>query len=195
MFGVFLFQEGLISAPKATFPELLCMSGTPQLQTFTAMQNSDPNAAVSMEMIFYFFRLRANTRPVAPIPINASVPGSGTAVMLPDGTPPLQAPGVRLHSGLSAIREVDTSNRSPEIMVFIITSLFKKVIYSFCTCRNVELPLYRGTGKQLVAAHKVLLRQFSENKCYLVVEPESGFQQSAPRGRSRRWLFIWLFNL
>jgi hypothetical protein len=58
-----------------------------QLRTFTAMQNSDPKITVSVEMIFYFFRLRANTRPAAPIPINASVPGSGTAATLPPVSP------------------------------------------------------------------------------------------------------------
>jgi hypothetical protein len=77
--------------------------------------------------MFYLFRFRATTRPATPIPINARVPGSGTAATLPpalerlDGTPPLQSPGVRLQSGLSASKEVDISNRSTAIIAFIIT--------------------------------------------------------------------------
>jgi len=77
--------------------------------------------------MFYLFRLRPTTKPAAPNPINASVPGSGTAVMLPLvvdlsflqllGSPKVQ-------SGLSASKEVDISNRSTAIIVFTITFPF-----------------------------------------------------------------------
>jgi hypothetical protein len=91
--------------------------------------NEEPGKiAVCMATGVYLFRLRATTKPAAPNPINASVPGSGTATLLPpltrpDGIPPLQAPGLKLHSGLSANREVDIVIRSATIIVFIITLL------------------------------------------------------------------------
>ena len=47
--------------------------------------------------VIYFFRLRASTNPTAPIPINASVPGSGTAAILP----PVSPGGLFLQGGKS----------------------------------------------------------------------------------------------
>ena len=47
--------------------------------------------------VIYFFRLRASTNPAAPIPINASVPGSGTAAILP----PVSPGGLFLQAGKS----------------------------------------------------------------------------------------------
>jgi hypothetical protein len=41
---------------------------------------------VNMAWMFYLFRLRATTRPAAPNPINASVPGSGTSTILSPDT-------------------------------------------------------------------------------------------------------------
>jgi hypothetical protein len=149
MSAIFYYQR--ISVVAATgargLPrQVMCGTGMPLHLGFKIMvpggEGSERNANIFLCWIKFrckstcgkyllFFRLRAKTRPAAPIPINASVSGSGIAATLPLVSPGglfLQAGkfGFWLQSGLSASSEVDTSNRSTAIIVFIIMPLYEK---------------------------------------------------------------------
>ena len=120
--------------------------------------------------MFYLFRFRATTRPTRPSPINVTVLGSGTAVMLPlvvDGAPPLQPPGSMLQGGLSASKEVDIINRNKAIIVFIIPT--RQFLYGYYHVQIWQGVLLFGSTIKIVwqrpMAHPVILSLHLSDTC------------------------------